>query len=111
LPPPGLDPALEGKGNVGGRITCPYHAWSYLNDGRLYGCPDMKDAEGFDKVENGLVALDLDQWEGFVFARFTREGPSCGSIWAISPTGWPATSWARCAAPGASRWTWPATGN
>ena len=51
---------LEGKGNVGGRITCPYHAWSYLNDGRLYGCPDMKDAEGFDKVENGLVALDLD---------------------------------------------------
>ena len=66
----------EGSGNVGGRITCPYHAWSYLNDGRLYGCPDMKDAEGFDKVENGLVALDLDQWEGFVFSRFTREGPS-----------------------------------
>jgi choline monooxygenase len=67
---------LEGSGNVGGRITCPYHAWSYLNDGRLYGCPDMKDAEGFDKVENGLVALDLDQWEGFVFARFTKDGPS-----------------------------------
>jgi choline monooxygenase len=67
---------LEGTGNVGGRITCPYHAWSYLNDGRLYGCPDMKDAEGFDKVENGLVALDLDSWEGFVFARFSREGPS-----------------------------------
>ena len=67
---------LEGKGNVGGKITCPYHAWSYLNDGRLYGCPDMKDAEGFDKVENGLVGLDLDEWEGFVFARFTREGPS-----------------------------------
>ena len=67
---------LEGKGNVGGKITCPYHAWSYLNDGRLYGCPDMKDAEGFDKVENGLVALDLDEWEGFVFARFTRDGPT-----------------------------------
>ncbi|MBA3910928.1 MAG: aromatic ring-hydroxylating dioxygenase subunit alpha [Rhodobacter sp.] len=66
---------LEGSGNVGGRITCPYHAWSYLNDGRLYGCPDMKDAEGFDKVENGLVALDLDEWEGFVFARFTADGP------------------------------------
>jgi choline monooxygenase len=67
---------LEGAGTVGGRITCPYHAWSYLTDGRLYGCPDMTDAEGFDKVENGLVSLDLDQWEGFVFARFTREGPS-----------------------------------
>ncbi len=67
---------LEGSGNTGGRVTCPYHAWTYLNDGRLYGCPDMKDAEGFDKVENGLVALDIDVWEGFVFARFLREGPS-----------------------------------
>ena len=67
---------LEGKGNVGGKITCPYHAWSYLNDGRLYGCPDMKDAEGFDKVENGLVGLDLDEWEGFVFARFIKDGPT-----------------------------------
>lgn len=67
---------LEGSGNAGGRITCPYHAWSYLTDGRLYGCPDMKDAEGFDKVENGLVALDLDQWNGFVFARFGKDGPS-----------------------------------
>lgn len=67
---------LEGAGNTGGRIMCPYHAWSYLTDGRLYGCPDMADAEGFDKIETGLVALDLDQWEGFVFARFTREGPT-----------------------------------
>lgn len=67
---------LEGTGNVGGRIICPYHAWSYLNDGRLYGCPDMKDAEGFDKVENGLVTLDIDHWAGFVFARFTKDGPS-----------------------------------
>jgi choline monooxygenase len=66
---------LEGTGNTGGRITCPYHAWSYLNDGRLYGCPDMKDAEGFDTVENGLVSLDLDSWEGSVFARFTKDGP------------------------------------
>jgi choline monooxygenase len=65
---------LEGSGNVGGRITCPYHAWSYLNDGRLYGCPDMKDAAGFDKVENGLVPLSTDIWQGFVFARFSKEG-------------------------------------
>jgi phenylpropionate dioxygenase-like ring-hydroxylating dioxygenase large terminal subunit len=67
---------LEGAGNCGGRIICPYHAWSYLNDGRLYGCPDMADAEGFDKVENGLVPLALDIWAGFVFARFAKDGPS-----------------------------------
>lgn len=67
---------LEGQGNTGGKVICPYHAWSYLNDGRLYGCPDMKDAEGFDRVENGLVALETDDWAGFVFARFAKDGPS-----------------------------------
>ena len=67
---------LEGSGNTGGRVTCPYHAWSYLTDGTLYGCPDMKDAEGFDRRENGMVRLDCQSWAGFVFARFTHEGPS-----------------------------------
>ncbi len=67
---------LEGSGNTGNRIMCPYHAWSYFSDGRLYGCPDMKDAEGFDRVEYGLVTLDLDIWAGFVFARVTKDGPA-----------------------------------
>jgi choline monooxygenase len=67
---------LEGEGNTASRIICPYHAWSYLSDGRLYGCPDMKDAEGFDRVENGMVALRLDIWAGFVFASFSQDGPS-----------------------------------
>ncbi len=61
---------LTGSGNCGARIMCPYHAWSYFSDGRLYGCPDMADAEGFDRRENGLVPLQLDTWAGFVFANF-----------------------------------------
>ena len=64
---------LKGQGNIGGRVMCPYHAWSYFSDGRLYGCPDMSDAEGFDRRENGLVALHLDQWAGFVFANFAAD--------------------------------------
>ena len=63
---------LEGSGNTGGRVVCPYHAWSYFSDGRLYGCPDMQDAEGFDRTENGLIPLALDTWNGFVFACFDR---------------------------------------
>lgn len=59
---------LLGEGNCCARITCPYHAWSYFSDDRLYGCPDMADAEGFDRTENGLVPLHLDTWAGFVFA-------------------------------------------
>jgi phenylpropionate dioxygenase-like ring-hydroxylating dioxygenase large terminal subunit len=64
---------LQGSGNCGARIMCPYHAWSYFSDGRLYGCPDMKDAEGFDRTENGLVPLRSDTWAGFVFASFNPD--------------------------------------
>jgi phenylpropionate dioxygenase-like ring-hydroxylating dioxygenase large terminal subunit len=64
---------VQGEGNTGGRIVCPYHAWSYFSDGRLYGCPDMQDAEGFDRTENGLVPLSLESWAGFVFASFSRD--------------------------------------
>ncbi len=64
---------LQGSGNCGARIMCPYHAWSYFSDGRLYGCPDMADAEGFDRTENGLVPLRLDTWAGFVFATFNPD--------------------------------------
>lgn len=67
---------LEGRGNTGARIICPYHGWSYFTDGRLYGCPDMKDAVGFDRIENGLVPLRLDSYAGFLFANFAAEGPS-----------------------------------
>jgi choline monooxygenase len=67
---------LQGSGNTGRRIMCPYHAWSYFSDGRLYGCPDMQDAEGFDRTENGLVALRCETWAGFVFANFAHDGPS-----------------------------------
>jgi phenylpropionate dioxygenase-like ring-hydroxylating dioxygenase large terminal subunit len=64
---------LSGEGNCGGRIMCPYHAWSYFSDGRLYGCPDMADAEGFDRRENGLVMLRTEAWAGFVFATFSAD--------------------------------------
>lgn len=65
---------LEGQGNRS-RIICPYHAWSYFTDGRLYGCPDMADAEGFDRVENGLVPVRMETWAGFVFLCFDDGTP------------------------------------
>lgn len=65
---------VEGTGNAK-RIVCPYHGWSYFSDGRLYGCPDMKDAEGFDRTENGLVPVRMEQWAGFVFLTFNKDAP------------------------------------
>jgi phenylpropionate dioxygenase-like ring-hydroxylating dioxygenase large terminal subunit len=65
---------VEGSGNAR-RLVCPYHAWSYFADGRLYGCPDMQDAEGFDRVENGLVPVRMETWAGFVFLAFAADAP------------------------------------
>ena len=65
---------VEGSGNAR-RLVCPYHAWSYFSDGRLYGCPDMQDAEGFDRVDNGLVPVRMETWAGFVFLTFNPESP------------------------------------
>ena len=34
---------LEGEGTIGGKITCPYHAWTYTLNGQLIGAPYMRD--------------------------------------------------------------------
>ena len=57
------------------RLICPYHAWSYMLDGSLWGCPDMKDAEGFDRVSNGLVPVRMETWNGFVFCTYNEAAP------------------------------------
>ena len=66
---------LEGEGTCR-RIICPYHAWSFMLDGSLWGCPDMQDAEGFDRVEYGLVPVRMETWNGFVFISFDDDAPA-----------------------------------
>ena len=59
---------LDGKGNCAGRIICPYHAWTYRDDGRLAAAPHMDGAAGFDPAALRLKGLRTELWEGFVFA-------------------------------------------
>lgn len=54
-------------GNVGDRITCPYHSWVYGLDGRLIGAPSTADIEGFDKSDYPLHGVAAAEWEGFIF--------------------------------------------
>jgi p-cumate 2,3-dioxygenase subunit alpha len=59
-------------------FRCPYHAWTYANDGSLIGVPGQ-DAYGpaFDRSRLGLVPVPrLASYRGFVFVCFTPEGPS-----------------------------------
>jgi len=52
-----------------GRLTCPYHAWTYGLDGKLVGVarPDMFD--GLDKSTRGLRELPSRVWGGIVYAQ------------------------------------------
>jgi choline monooxygenase len=62
---------LDGCGHAG-RITCPYHAWSFRLDGTLIGAPYMSepgsDSRAFRPDEHRLGSVRLEEWEGFVFA-------------------------------------------
>jgi len=59
---------LSGKGNCHGWIVCPYHAWTYFDDGRLEIAPQMDKAVEFDTGALRLKELRTELWEGFVFA-------------------------------------------
>ncbi len=50
-----------------GRITCPYHQWSYALDGALISTPRRPALEGFDPADHGLQRVSIARWGGFVF--------------------------------------------
>lgn len=59
-----IDPTEACSGHVTGALRCPYHAWTYSNDGRLRRAPF---AEGIDIAEIALHAAGCATWAGFVF--------------------------------------------
>jgi Rieske 2Fe-2S family protein len=65
--------ALPG-GIAGGRITCPYHQWSYDFDGHLVTAPHLGTEPGFDKSRFSLYPVAVDSWGGFVFLNLTPSG-------------------------------------
>ncbi|NVK16928.1 MAG: Rieske 2Fe-2S domain-containing protein [Rhodobacteraceae bacterium] len=56
---------LEGAGNIRGRISCPYHAWTYNLDGQLIGAAHMRD--NFNKKEVCLPQFQVEVWQGWVY--------------------------------------------
>ena len=72
------DPA----GNLGERIVCPYHAWTYALDGHLLGAPSTAGIEGFDKTNYSLHAIRVAEWEGFIFMNLGRDPEPFASAFA-----------------------------
>ncbi|MGH3315188.1 MAG: Rieske 2Fe-2S domain-containing protein, partial [Nocardioidaceae bacterium] len=61
-------------------FRCPYHGWSYRNDGRLAGLPFHRDAyggeEGFPRKDQTLLpAPALDTYNGLIFISLDPDAP------------------------------------
>lgn len=61
-------------------FRCPYHGWTYKNDGRLVGVPLEPDAYGrgnLDRASSGLTSIPrLEIRNGFVFGNLDPEAPT-----------------------------------
>jgi choline monooxygenase len=49
------------------QFRCPYHGWTYGNDGALKGMVEFEGVCNFDRKDNGLVPIRVETWENFVF--------------------------------------------
>lgn len=56
-------------------FTCPYHGWTFANDGDLKGLPFPSGYEGVDKTTLGLGRVArVANYRGFVFGSMAAEG-------------------------------------
>lgn len=59
-----------------GRLTCPYHAWTYGIDGKLIGIARKEAFENIDKADRGLVELEAREWGGIIYVQLDRNTPA-----------------------------------
>jgi choline monooxygenase len=68
------------------QLRCPYHGWTYALSGELKGTPDFSEVCNFDRAANGLVPIETDVWESWVFVRLNarQDPPLANSIPSLS---------------------------
>jgi phenylpropionate dioxygenase-like ring-hydroxylating dioxygenase large terminal subunit len=55
------------------QFTCKYHGWRYGLDGGLTFVQQEGEFFDLDKADFGLVPVECDAWEGFIFVNFDRD--------------------------------------
>jgi len=66
----------ESKGECK-KFVCPYHAWSYGDDGRVQGTPFAEKGE-VDKQAHKLHEFNLEIWQGLVFINLSGTAKPLG---------------------------------
>ncbi len=59
--------AWEDHGRCPGLFVCRFHSWSYDTEGRLVSITDSDRFFDVKKEDNGLTAVAIDSWAGFIF--------------------------------------------
>lgn len=59
-------PGEEDRGTCR-QFTCKYHGWRYTIDGKLTFIQQEDEFFGVNKDEYGLVPVEVDEWEGWIF--------------------------------------------
>ncbi len=73
---------VDGDQGCAKKLVCPYHGWTYERDGRLSGIPGKADYPSIAMETLGLNRVDCEIWQGFVFVRFSGDGPSVSEMMA-----------------------------
>jgi len=73
----GMKVCLYDEGNTRA-FVCPYHAWSYSTDGKLFGVPqyDRLYAGVLDKSQWSLIEVaQIENYKGTIWATWDRDAP------------------------------------
>jgi len=54
------------------QMRCPYHGWTYSLEGELKGTPDFTGVCDFDRAHNGLISVEIAEWESWVFVKLSE---------------------------------------
>lgn len=65
--------AWDTKGSRKTMFRCPYHNWTYGNDGKLLAVSDEKMFFNLDKKKCGLDPVQCDVWDGWIFINLNPE--------------------------------------
>ena len=66
----------EADGACPRQFACRFHGWSYGKDGALQSVPDEEGFYDFDKSKLGLVPVQTEVWNGFIFVNMSDDAGS-----------------------------------